>query len=107
MNASPFDKVECLVHIFEALDTQFWLGGIAAEGLIAEDFEKMDKYHLGVSCQSKYLTVFQLLLGAKGGLCTPSDRSVTKSVTATLRQLTLELSLVRSVYKPGIENITV
>ena len=46
MNASCFNEVEGDVDIFEALNTKFGFGGIAAEGLIAENFEEVDENDL-------------------------------------------------------------
>jgi len=39
--SSSCDESQGSIDIFEALDTQLGLGGIAAEGFIAKDFEKV------------------------------------------------------------------
>jgi len=41
MYPSSCDESQCSIDIFEALDTQLGLGGIAAKRFIAEDFEEV------------------------------------------------------------------
>ena len=43
MYSARFDEIKGFVDVLEALDAEFGPGGIAAEGLTTEDFEKMDK----------------------------------------------------------------
>ncbi|KAI4126753.1 MAG: hypothetical protein LQ347_004846 [Umbilicaria vellea] len=46
LNAPPLDKIQRLIHILEPLHPQLRFRGVAAEGLVAEDFEQVDQYHL-------------------------------------------------------------
>jgi hypothetical protein len=45
---TAFDKVERFVDIFELLHAQLGARGIAAEGLVAQDFEEVDEDYLGL-----------------------------------------------------------
>jgi hypothetical protein len=41
------DEVERLVDVLKLLDAQLGSGGVAAEGLVAEDLKEVDEYDLG------------------------------------------------------------
>ena len=86
MNAPPFDEIECFVDILEALHSQLRPRGISAKGLVAQDFEEVDEDYLDAGQPSLQASVRQMRF-------TPSDKSVTKSLTVTSRALTFEFNL--------------
>ena len=88
MYPTGLDEVETDVDILEALDTHLRLGGIAAKGLIAEEFEEVYEDHLKIIVSQCFHTSGVLIR-------TPSERSVTRSLTATSRSLTFEFNLRR------------
>jgi hypothetical protein len=85
------DIIERFIDIFELLHTELWAGGIAAEGLVAQNLEQVDEDDL-----SK-VSVGECFLRGKGvNARTPSERSVMRSSISTSRALILLFNLAHA-----------
>lgn len=70
LDGARADVCEGEVDVLEALDAQFWGGGVAAEGLIAEDFEEVDEYDLymiSVSIMAALFWCLKKMIWSEGG----------------------------------------
>lgn len=90
LDATTLDVVEGFVYIFKLLYSEFGFAGVPAEGLVAEDLEKVDEDDLlrGLAGEIEEL-IWRLLCE----MLTPSERSVLRSWMAISLTMSLLLSL--------------